>query len=556
MKKTLSILLSAVLLCTAFIGCSRTQDKINIVYPFNAEVNSYDPQVAATGDEYLIIENTFEGLIRIDADGNVTKGVADSWDISSDGLTYTFKLKKGLKWNIDTEKDSEGNYKDSRLEMMGKEFNPDITANDFVFALRRAVMPQTDCPLFSSVSNIKNAVKIHNGKKDVSSLGVTATDTYTLQIQLESKDPDFMQELTCAAAMPCNEEFFLATNGRYGLDTEYTLFNGQFYLDQILESSYLLKRNDFYGGDNPTKVTELALKILTDDNRDSTIENLESGYYDAAFISGDDSKALKDKDIINQPYVDTTWSMVLNTNNEYLSNPDIRKAFCLGFTEVSKPDDDYLAPATNLVPPSCTIGSNNAIKAVGATKIKQNIDKSVEAWNKAIADLDVTSMEITVITDESMKDYAKQMLGGIQEGIGNSLTKTNGDTIDFSLKVEAIADKELASRVASGDYDIALYPFKSDSHSSISYLQNIVDNNPSGFDTTNFESNIKAANESATLKETAINIKNAEKSILLSYSVCPMLYETSYYVCAEGVTGIIFRPGTGRVNFINTVRNE
>ena len=53
-----------------------------------------------------------------------------------------------------------------------------------------------------------------------------------------------------------------------------------------------------------------------------------------------------------------------------------------------------------------------------------------------------------------------------------------------------------------------------------------------------------------------MNIKNAEKSILFSYSVCPMLYETSYYVCAEGVTGIIFRPGTGRVNFINTVRNE
>ena len=136
MKKIISLLLTAVLIITVFAGCGKSEKKINLMYPFTANVNSYDPQVASPGDEYLIIENTIEGLIRIGSDGKVKKGVADSWSISDDGLTYTFNLKRGMKWNIDTEKDDKGEYKDERLQMLGKEFNPDITANDFVFALQ------------------------------------------------------------------------------------------------------------------------------------------------------------------------------------------------------------------------------------------------------------------------------------------------------------------------------------------------------------------------------------------------------------------------------------
>lgn len=556
MKKLISILMAAVLVTATFAGCSRTKENINIVYPFSANVNSYDPQVAATGDEYLIIENTFEGLVRLDADGKIVKGAAEKWDISADGLTYTFDIKKGLKWNINTDKDSEGKYKDSRLEMMGKEFNPDITADDFVFGLRRAVMPETDCPLFSSIANIKNATKIRSGKMKPTSLGVTAVDKYTLQIQLEKQDKDFLQELTCAAAMPCNEEFFKATNGRYGLDTKYILFNGQFYLKQILESSYLLKCNDYYKGDNPTKVNELALKILNDENKNDVIKNLESGYYDAAFINGDESNLLSDKDITSLPYIDTTWAFILNTKNEILSNKNIRKAFCLGFTKANDKAKEYLSPATNLIPPSCTIGGNNAIKAIGSTCTKQNVLKSTDIWSKEIAQLENTEIEITVLTDNNMEDSTKQMLSGIQEGIGTSLKNKNGDTIAFSLKVEVVDEDELKSRVSSGDYDIALYPFKADNQSPISYLQGFADENLTGFDTAQLKSSIKNANTGGTLNTIADSIGGAEKAVINSYSVCPMLYETSYYVCAKGVDGIIFHPGTGRVNFVNTVRNE
>lgn len=556
LKSIICVLLSIVIVATLFAGCGDDKDNINFIYPFSANVKSYDPQVAGTSDEFLIIENTFEGLIRINDDGTVVKGCADSWDISADGLTYTFKLKQGLKWDINVDKNDKGEFKDNRLNMLGKEFNPDITAHDFVFALQRAVMKETDCPLFPSISAIKNATKIHSGKQSASTLGVTAKDDYTLVITLERRDDSFMQTLSTAVAMPCNEEFFNATKGRYGLSTKYTLFNGQFYLDQILESSYLLKRNQYYTGEFPAIARELTFKIPGEGETDSDkLKKLESGYYDAAFIRGDESESLKKKDdIVYQPYNDTTWAFVLNTNNELMQSKAMRKAFCLGFTHLDKTDKEHLSPATTLTPSSCLFGANNATKAIGTTALAQNIDESVDSWKKAITVLDMPSIEITIITADYMENYTKKMLQGVQGGLGTSLKTNDGETIALSIKVEAMPLDELKSRVKQGDYSIALYPFSTNSSSATSFLSNVANDNVTGFDTTNMLSAIEDASKSDNLNEIAKNAKMAERSAIMSYSICPMLYETSYYVAAQGVKNIQFHAGTGRVSFVNATR--
>ena len=104
MKKILSILISLLLVISLFSGCKNKQGSIDFIYPFGANVNSYDPQVASTADEFLIIENTFEGLIRINDDGTIVPGMAEKWEISDDGLTDSFHIRKGMKWNINTVK--------------------------------------------------------------------------------------------------------------------------------------------------------------------------------------------------------------------------------------------------------------------------------------------------------------------------------------------------------------------------------------------------------------------------------------------------------------------
>ncbi|MBQ3904556.1 MAG: hypothetical protein II744_06215 [Eubacterium sp.] len=558
-RRLISLLLCLCLLLGVFAGCSRSKKLIDFIYPFSADINSLDPQVASTSDEFLIIENTFEGLIRVDDDGTVKSGCAESWEVSKDGLTYTFRIKKGLKWNIDTDKyedgEKKGEFKDKRLQLLGKEFNPDITANDFVFALRRAVMPQTNAPMFASVSAIKNAVKIHSGKAEADTLGVYATDPYSLKIELASPDDAFLETLSSAIAMPCNAEFFNATKGRYGLETKYTLFNGQFYLSQILEASYLLKQNKLYCGDYPATAGELTLKI--DDKKDKTVSLLESGYYDAAFISGSESAELKSAEGINYvPYDDSVWAFLLNTSSPVFQSKTMRKSFCLGLSAFSETEKEYLKKAGTLTPLSCKIGNESAAKKTGVTVPGQNTEKSKALWLSGLKVINESEITVTVITPKEMQNETLALLQGVQSGICTIVKDGNGDSVTFTIKVEPLEKEELESRVASRDYDIAFYPFKSNSTSPEAFLESFVKSTKTGFDTEELENAIKLAEKSDNGNDEARYLRQAEKAVIETYSIFPVIYETSYYASAKGVSGIQFHAGSGRVSFVNATREE
>ncbi len=563
-KKAISVILCVTLIVTLFSACkSRGTKKLDFIYPFSADINSYDPQVASTADEYLVIENTFEGLIRIDDDGTVKNGCAESYEVSKDGLTYTFKLKKGLKWDIKTDKYKEGEmkgeYKDKRLRMLGYEFKPDITAKDFVFALQRAVLPDTDSPMFPSLAAIKNAPEIHSGKLSVSTLGVKAADDYTLIINLSSADSSFLQTLTTAVAMPCNKEFFNACKGRYGIGEGYTLFNGQFYVDQILKESYLLKKNDEYKGEFPAKADELTLKILTDDDKKDIKKNvtarLDSGYYDAAFITGGESEKLKDSKGINYiPYEDTTWVLMLNTNNEVFQSKSMRKAFCIGLSRPANAEKEYLSDSKSIIPEACTIEGRSVKKELGNIAPEPDTNESIKLWKKGLEIIDMTEINITVLTTPELENTLKAYLQGIQSGISGVNKNDDGDVIRYSIKVEAHDSEELLSLLKTREYDAAFYPYKSVSTSAVTYLKAFSANNRTGFDSKKYDEALEKAEKAASADDELKYVKEAEKELISSYTVFPLVSEKSYYASAKGVSGVQFHAGSGRVSFVYATR--
>lgn len=557
-KRALAMILSVCLAACVFSSCSKKEKPIDFIYPFSGDINSYDPQVASTSDEYLIIENCYEGLIRMDDDKKVHPGCAENWKISDDGLTYTFNIRRGLKWDISTdvykEGEDKGKFKDKRLQMMGYEFNPDITAHDFVFALQRAASKETNCPLFSSLSSIKNAVEINSGKMKASALGAVAKDDYTLVITLKSPDEAFMQSLTCAAAMPCNEEFWKATKGRYGLSTNFTLFNGQFYLRQILESSYVLKQNEDYKGPTPAKASELTLKIPSEDDKSDTVERLTSGYYDAAYISSLESERIENSENLTfTEYNDKTLAFVFNTNGEIFQSKTMRKAFCLGFSREENTEKKYFAPAKNLIPTSTRIGANKACEAIGETVKKQNIEESITLFKKGIEIIDKSDFTVTVITTAEYENAAKLMLQGVQSGIGAQTKDKSGNPFTFTLKVKVLESDELKTAMAKGEYDIAFVPYKANSDSAIAFLRTSF-SGVSGIDGKKLDKALINAEKAGTLSTKAKYVKDAEKVIIESYSVCPMLWETSYFAQAKGVSNVQFHSGTGRVSFVYATR--
>src|SRR5262249_31030740 len=149
-----------------------------------AEPESLDPHKTSTVNEANILRNLFEGLLVLDPGGNVAPGVAESFSVSEDGLTYAFRLRDNAKWS-----------------------NGDpVRASDFVFSMRRIEDPKTRSQYAEVLYPIKNAQEVNTGKVAVTELGVAAPDAGTVEISLKAPTPYFPQLLTHHSALPVNEK--------------------------------------------------------------------------------------------------------------------------------------------------------------------------------------------------------------------------------------------------------------------------------------------------------------------------------------------------------------
>ena len=219
MKKRLLALLAVVcLLGVGLCGCGDDGTGQGFRFPLGREPVELDPQMATDTAAITAIATMFEGLTRLNADGEVEDAAA-THTLSEDGRTYTFTLRESF-W--------------STLRIRGEETPFDdptpVTADDFLFAFQRAVDPATGSPLAPEFDSILNAAAIRTGQKPLSELGVSAPDDRTLIITLQAPDAAFLHRLSGTPFMPCNRAFFEYTAGRYGLEQEYILCNGPFRL--------------------------------------------------------------------------------------------------------------------------------------------------------------------------------------------------------------------------------------------------------------------------------------------------------------------------------------
>ena len=286
----LAALLLAALLLLPLAACSKdTGDGKVINYPIDAAPQRLDPAIAGTPEELLVINNCFEGLVRQGADGNILPGAARSWEISPDGLVYTFHLREDNRWRL---------HPDAK-KLLGEEaynaFGTQVTAEDFRFALMRALAPVTGSSGADALYAIKNARAVHEGKKIPEDLGVEARDRFTLVITLERPSATFLYALTRSAAMPCSQAYFEATKGRYGLSPRYLLCNGPFYLSLQGEALARLRRNDGYRENWNTGPATVNLRVQPSMETRLQFLGVEDGYdavpVPAALLEGEQADA-------------------------------------------------------------------------------------------------------------------------------------------------------------------------------------------------------------------------------------------------------------------------
>ena len=178
-------LISALCIVSACGSSVDEGDVLTLRRGISAKVDTLDPHRSSAQWENIIIGDMIIGLMQHSADGEVIPGVAESWETSEDGLTWTFKLKQTV-W-------SDG---------------VPLTAADFVYALRRIQSPAIASQYSALLYNIKNAEAVNNYDPEAGTglppeeLGVRAIDDYTLEITLEQPAPYFLGLLTHYTTYP------------------------------------------------------------------------------------------------------------------------------------------------------------------------------------------------------------------------------------------------------------------------------------------------------------------------------------------------------------------
>lgn len=541
MKRTISVFLIITMLMLVFVSCGKDtgMDK-GFTYPIDNDPVYLDTQIAKDNGALTIINNCFEGLVRMGADGKILPGVAESWAISSNGKKYTFNLRKDAQWLVTK---SAGKTIGEDYETS---FDTKLTAHDFVFALRRALEKNTNAPDAQRLMCIKNAKAVNKGEAKSSTLGVKAKDDYTLVINLEYPDDDFLYTLTTSICMPCDEEFFEMTSGRYGLSTAYLIYNGPFYISSWNEdTSISLKRNEKYAGEY--KSTAASVYLSVNNEISSRGSKLSQGTYDItplAFeqygeVSGSKKLSFAEK-------ADTVRGLIFNCSDKYMSNLKARLAICYGFdTSLMEAGEYTVGKAKGIVPSACLNASvSYREKASDVQKLRYNNKKAEGYWTDALKALNEKGMTITI---KCSYEHENQLRAAIQ-----NLQKTFGISCD--ARVSPMEEQALLDDIRSGNYQIAYAPVKAQKDLAADFLADNV-TQLTRYENKEYTSLINKV-RNASGNDRLNGLARAEEFLINNGVILPVFEEKTFYGTAEGVENIQLSACGNVVSFYNAIKYE
>lgn len=532
MKKKAALFLSLCLLLTMSACSSRKNDPSTqtINYQIDNEPESLDPQIAADSSSLVIIQNVFEGLVRLDKDKNPVAGVATKWESNADHTSFTFYLRQNAKWSDGTA----------------------VTADDFVFAFRRAISPQTGSKTSKPLFCIKNARQVNAGQLPETNLGVRAENNSVLVIDLAYSYEDFPALTATAPFMPCNQKFFESTGGRYGLEANKVIYNGPYQVGKYNwehNKKISITKSANYRGLNDAVPAGVTFTIGT--ATQDAVTAITSGTVDAAKLPGDLYEKAKSANLNIDSFSDTTWGLCFNTANDLFKNANIRKGF-LGAIDRSKLFADVpqtFTQADDIIPPITTLyGKPYRAQAGAALFFKANADAKASIQT-GLAELKLKSLpSVTVLCPDDSK--VKQM-------ITNMLADWNAKLGNY-FNMQPLSAEEVQNHVSSGDYQMAFCPIRAagDGPSELlSLFRSSSSSNPAKYQDAAYDALLDAA-DSAAAAEAPARYAAAEKYLNDNAVFYPVFCENRYYASRKTVSGILFRPFDAGVDFMAAVKTK
>lgn len=528
-KKMLAIFLSAALFVTAFAGCGKKKaDGITVQIGPNPE--TLDPALNSTVDGGNMLITLFETLLIIDQDNKVQPGQAEKYEVSPDGLTWTFTMRDGLKWSDGT----------------------DLNAKDFEYTFKRIADTNVAAPYAETVIGMIEGYKDAIDSKNPEKLNVKASDDgKTLTIKLAYPCSYFDKIVAFGTMSPVQKATVEKNGDSWATKPETYVCNGPYTITEWTPSEKIVcKKNENYkGGWDSSKIVNDKLTFLL-------LEDSSASY---TAYTGGTAQLIKDvpteeiptlkkdkKDEFNVDPILGTYYLSMNLNKAPFNNKNVRKALSLAI------DRDYVAntvmqgtytPAYNYVgtgvddvDPGKFLENSKAANG-GKTYISEDYKANLEEAKKALAEAGYPEGKgfptITYSTNDT--GYHKALAEYLQQVYKDLGITMNIDIVDWS---------SFTPKRRAGEYEMARNGWVMDYNDASNMIELFTSTNGNNDGKYNNPAFDKAMNDSKVADKTAhfAALHEAEKIVSEDYGFIPVAYYNDFWLQSTSLKGTWHSP--------------
>lgn len=479
-----------------------------------SEPPSLHPQLATDTTSGAVLNEVFEGLTRLDKDTVPQKAMAEDWEVSEDGLTYTFKLRDA-KWS-----------------------NGDpVVAGDFAYSWEWALNPDNMSEYASLLYPIKGAEAYNNAKGSADDLGIEVKDDKTLVVTLENPTAYFLELTAFKTYAPLNQKVVEANENWYTDAGEDFVTNGPFKLAEWKHNaSITLEKNEDYWDADTVKLEKVNIGMVEGESTAVTmfkkgeIDFLGSPFQTVALDSMD---AFRSEDKLNIADKAGVYWYKLNTKDKVMANENIRRALALAMDRQGLIDNVLKAdqtPALGMVP--------TVIKGFEEDRgyFKDNdIEEAKKALEAGLKELGIAkASDLTIAISYNTNEAHASVAQYIQESWSKDLgINTTLDNSEWQVYLE---------KVNMGEYQVGRMGWIADYNDAYTFLEMFATaengNNDTGWENPKYKELMEASNKEVDTEKRIEILKEAEKIAMTEFPVAPIYYYTDPSVVQDKVSGM------------------
>lgn len=428
-----STIIASALTLAACGNQSASQKKKQVLnWSETTQLSTQDPSLATDTTSFQALLNTGDGLYRLDKNNKPRLSLAKSVKTSKGGRVYDFVLRKNAKWS-----------------------NGDpLTAKDFVYSYQRTVNPATKSQMAFYLYQIKNAQAINSGKKQPSTLGVTAPSKYHLRIELTRPLSYFKNLLAWPLFFPQNQKVVQKYGKLYGTQAKYTVSSGPFILTKWTgnNKTWTLVKNKNYWDAKDVKLSKVNEQVS--ESTTTSYNLFQAGKADETGLTGQQVASNKNKAGYHARLSSAIRRLELNQNKvKAFKNLKIRQAFSYAINRQQLANNilkDGSIPAKGFVPSG--IGTNPKTgaqfedDAYVKSGVSYDLQKAKSLLKQGYKETGTKSIKVTLLASDD--DTSKQTAEFLQSQL-DRLPNVN-------ISVQSIPFTQLISRQTAGNYEITL----------------------------------------------------------------------------------------------------